>query len=135
MKLCNKCGVEKSLDNFSRRTYSSGNIGYQNKCKVCEKEDKKARYKPHQDIRRRLKISDGLFENLMKTTNCQTCGVELTRKCIDHDHKTNKVRGVLCHNCNTALGLVGDNIDTLSSMITYLNDHIRNTIQTGRDHS
>ena len=40
---------------------------------------------------------------------------------VDHCHSTNKVRGVLCNNCNTALGLVGDNIDTLHKMIAYLN--------------
>ena len=39
---------------------------------------------------------------------------------VDHCHSTNKIRGVLCNNCNTALGLVGDNISTLQSMIEYL---------------
>jgi hypothetical protein len=59
--------------------------------------------------------------DLMKNENCQICDMELTKKCIDHCHSTNKIRGVLCNNCNTALGLVGDNIDTLHKMIAYLN--------------
>jgi len=78
-------------------------------------------YKPHEKTRQRLKISDDLYEELMKNENCQICNVELTKKCIDHCHSTNKIRGVLCNNCNTALGLVGDNIDTLHKMIAYLN--------------
>ena len=41
-------------------------------------------------------------------------------KCIDHCHITNKVRGVLCNNCNTALGLVKDNRQTLLNMLQYL---------------
>jgi hypothetical protein len=46
--------------------------------------------------------------------------VKLPQKGIDHCHSTNKIRGVLCNNCNTALGLVGDNIGTLQSMVEYL---------------
>ena len=95
MKLCNRCGIEKPLVRFSKRTYKSGNTGIQNKCKDCERELKKIYYKPHEDIRRRLKIGDELFEELMKTTHCQLCNVELTKKCIDHCHTSGKVRGVL----------------------------------------
>ena len=40
--------------------------------------------------------------------------------CVDHDHITKQVRGVLCHNCNVSLGLVGDSVTTLASMIQYL---------------
>lgn len=39
---------------------------------------------------------------------------------IDHCHKTKKVRGLLCHKCNVALGLVNDNTVTLERMIKYL---------------
>ena len=39
---------------------------------------------------------------------------------VDHNHKTNKVRGLLCHNCNRALGLLQDNTETLESAINYL---------------
>ena len=39
---------------------------------------------------------------------------------IDHDHKTGKVRGLLCHGCNTTLGLMKDNIDILTKAIEYL---------------
>lgn len=39
---------------------------------------------------------------------------------VDHDHETGKVRGMLCHNCNRALGLLQDNIKHLQSAIKYL---------------
>ena len=39
---------------------------------------------------------------------------------IDHCHKTHKVRGLLCHICNTALGQLNDSIDLLKKSIEYL---------------
>lgn len=42
---------------------------------------------------------------------------------LDHDHKTGKVRGVLCHWCNLALGHAKDSVVRLSLMIIYLEKH------------
>lgn len=41
----------------------------------------------------------------------------------DHCHTSGKVRGVLCHHCNTGLGLSRDSIPILKSMIAYLERH------------
>jgi hypothetical protein len=39
---------------------------------------------------------------------------------IDHDHKTGKVRGLLCSNCNSALGQAHDNPELLEMLAEYL---------------
>ena len=39
---------------------------------------------------------------------------------IDHCHETNKIRGLLCHHCNVALGSFNDSIELLQSAINYL---------------
>lgn len=39
---------------------------------------------------------------------------------VDHNHKTGEVRGLLCHNCNRALGLLHDSVENLMNSITYL---------------
>jgi len=44
--------------------------------------------------------------------------------CVDHDHRTNEVRGLLCRNCNSAIGHAGDggdDIERLDDFIEYLN--------------
>lgn len=40
--------------------------------------------------------------------------------CIDHNHKTNKVRKLLCNFCNRLLGYAKDSQEILKSAIAYL---------------
>ena len=42
---------------------------------------------------------------------------------VDHDHETNKVRALLCSNCNTAIGKFKEDISILESAINYLKYH------------
>lgn len=39
---------------------------------------------------------------------------------IDHCHATGKIRGLLCHGCNVALGLVKEDVETLARLAAYL---------------
>jgi|DEB0MinimDraft_4_1074332.scaffolds.fasta_scaffold82317_1 hypothetical protein len=119
MKTCNTCKVEQPLSNFHKRTYSSGTVATQTKCKTCSTVSRKKYYKPHSKIKSQLNLSWEEVEEITLPGKCATCG-STNRLCIDHDHKTNKPRGLLCHNCNTALGLVGDNLETLTNLIEYL---------------
>ena len=50
---------------------------------------------------------------------CDICGSK-ERICYDHDHKTEKFRGWLCHYCNVALGFARDDKNILLKMIKYL---------------
>jgi len=55
---------------------------------------------------------------------CAICGVNVSELkytlCVDHDHATGKVRGLLCHDCNVGIGRMKDNIKTLKKAIKYL---------------
>jgi hypothetical protein len=51
------------------------------------------------------------------------------RLCIDHDHETGKIRGLLCHSCNKALGFFKDSVLFLEAAIRYLNSE-RHTMPT-----
>lgn len=57
---------------------------------------------------------------------CLGCNKTFTDKgdaCLDHNHKTGKVRGILCRNCNWALGHANDDINILKKIIIYLTKH------------
>jgi hypothetical protein len=54
---------------------------------------------------------------------CYICGKKPEPKRaldIDHDHKTGKVRGLLCSNHNRGLGMLGDDIKSLVKVLEYL---------------
>lgn len=41
---------------------------------------------------------------------------------VDHDHNTNKIRGLLCMNCNTALGSLKEDINIIEAMLHYITE-------------
>ena len=54
---------------------------------------------------------------------CKTCGNasdDGRRLAVDHDHKTGKVRGLLCRTCNLAVGFLKDDIDLVAKVLSYL---------------
>jgi hypothetical protein len=65
---------------------------------------------------KRLKVT---YKDL-KTENCDCCSKKTDRLCLDHCHKTLKFRGWVCNECNTGLGLLGDNKEGLNVALKYL---------------
>ena len=53
---------------------------------------------------------------------CAICGGDNGDKhlAIDHCHTTGKIRGLLCNNCNTAIGMLQDDPTLLNKAVEYL---------------
>jgi len=94
--------------------------------------ENKAKYRKNY-LKREYGITMEDYENMLIEQDgmCKCCGLPGIDNRdrilhIDHNHETNKVRGLLCDNCNRALGMVKDSIKTLESMIEYLKSNQEN---------
>lgn len=72
-----------------------------------------------------LSISD--FDEMFTSQGgkCAICGGTSGKRrlSVDHDHATGKVRSLLCTNCNSALGLLGESTERMASAIEYIKKH------------
>lgn len=133
-KKCSKCKKEKSVNNFS--IDKTLKCGYSSWCKECKSpeidkwnkenqstDEGKRRYR-NNTLKFLYGISEKDFDQILKSQNnsCAICGGDLSvnRICVDHCHKTKKVRGLLCHNCNVGLGHFRDDAELLKKAINYL---------------
>jgi hypothetical protein len=138
-KTCSQCNLEKSLDSFRFRKRSSKKHNYESYCKACEKENYKEYYSQNRaELRlrdferncRKFGLTVTQYENMAEAqqNKCAICkGPEtctrdgvVKRLAIDHCHKTNKVRMLLCNACNTAIGLLDEDPKRFASAVEYL---------------
>lgn len=123
-KVCSRCGQEKLLSDFHKR--KDRKCGVVSFCKVCAKKQiqdwrKTERAKQYlkdywrKNQRQITILQAGLtvkkYNELFVKQNgrCGICNRHQTEFVknfdIDHNHKTGKIRGLLCHTCNKNLGL------------------------------
>jgi hypothetical protein len=131
LKRCPKCELTLSLDKFPKNSQTKD--GFHCYCKPCKKDYSLTWYHANPDKAKnsRLKgtfgITLGDYDNLLKAQNgcCAICQTNTPTGIggfhVDHCHKTNKIRGLLCSKCNHALGLFNDNQTNLRKAIEYLN--------------
>jgi len=114
---------EEDLEQF----YSKKDMKYgkANICKECNSAKQRDDYKSHKykqklQTRKRYGIEYEEYEKRMETSHCcEACGRE-ENLVYDHDHTTMEFRGVLCRTCNAGLGQLGDTLEAINKMVTYL---------------
>lgn len=79
-------------------------------------------------LKRMFGITEELYLELERKqkNRCAICNEKETSKdhlAVDHCHKTNKIRGLLCNRCNRALGYLKEDISIFYNAINYLNKH------------
>jgi len=119
MKTCSKCGGDKGFYRHSARK-----DGLQLLCKPCgnhaSRKYQLGKYGlTHDDYQTLWDDQNGLCAICEQPETTSRKG-KLQLLSVDHCHTTGGVRGLLCRNCNLAIGLLGDNIKLLSTAMTYL---------------
>ena len=88
------------------------------------KEHYRKHNKPHYLKRYGIDIDkyNEMFES--QEGRCAICGIHQSELkvslCVDHNHSTGEIRGLLCKRCNSAIGLFDENSDSLGRAIEYL---------------
>ena len=117
-KVCRMCGTEKPLSEYYERSESGLT---RNECRDCMIEAH--RYK-------KLGVCNTEYHKMLAQQHgkCCICASTLnssryTKFAVDHDHRTGKVRGLLCTACNTAIGLMKDSPLRMEQAAQYLRRH------------
>ena len=128
MKRCPRCGETKSASEFVKnRSSKDGSGGY---CRPCHSRIVRENVKRNHgggrnfQLKRRYGVdAEAAAWSILKQGGvCAVCG-EADPGHIDHNHATKEVRGVLCFNCNRALGYFGDDLITMYRAADYLESH------------
>jgi len=132
---CSKCFEEKDESLFPKDKRIKR--GLRPQCKACyaivnkkniqirgwTDQDKEIRYN------RQYGLKIGGYAEMLEAQDykCAVCGKteqdNKKRLAVDHCHKTGKVRKLLCHHCNCALGMVDDSEEILISLLSYLKEN------------
>jgi hypothetical protein len=141
---CTKCGETKDESQFRPRPKLIR--GYNSWCRECEKIANRNKYVPKPPrtkkvvdekvvkletkkrmLKHRYSIDYNSYIQMYDEQDgkCKICGIEKelggsNGLLVDHCHNTNKVRGLLCNNCNSGLGKFKDNKELLLRAIEYI---------------
>lgn len=131
MKKCHKCKIAQPYKNFHSSSHKKGYIAYD--CKKCRSESRKKYYNKNRDeiskkasIKHRMNtygITEEQYNDILLSQNslCAICKKPNDKTLhVDHNHKTGKIRGLLCSGCNTGIGFFNEDIDSLTNAVKYL---------------
>ena len=116
LKACTRCKQEKELDLQNFPPHNKTKSGFDSWCRSCRS--------TYRNGINRGKFRDVISdEELLKlkaeVTECVICGAN-EKLVVDHDHKTGKIRGLLCNHCNRGLGHFRDDPMLLEFATQYL---------------
>jgi hypothetical protein len=137
---CVRCEKVKPLCDFP--AHPTSRTGVSKKCRECIARDatKEVKltavpgYRHDRTLRRSYGIGREEYLTILEAQGgvCAICRKPERRKiargkptnlCVDHNHRTGKIRGLLCAGCNAAIGHLNDDIAVVVALIDYLKMH------------
>jgi hypothetical protein len=146
-KHCRRCNTTKLKEEFNRQKGTWDGLCFE--CKACRsKRRKQPHYRINEreqnkkwrhrtihlrreeqfvrNLKRKFQMTPEQYWQMFADQNngcaiCQKAASKSGKKlAVDNCHTTNKIRGLLCNECNTGLGLFDDKIEVLQAAIEYL---------------
>lgn len=128
---CKRCEETKLIGEFYISKGEKGKARIDTWCKDCRKKKQPYTFRANrQHIVRTYGITIEQYDRMYEAQNgvCASCGLPETKiqygrvmmLAVDHDHETGRVRGLLCADCNRALGLLKDNPSRIAGMLKYV---------------
>ena len=132
LKVCTECNQEKPLDAFPVR-YDRP-VGVRSKCRECANALRKKHYEADKKSGKLKEIIWGrsginiAYDEYVNRYNdldgrCEICKKQFDVLCVDHDHRTGKIRGLLCTPCNLAIEHLDESIEIMNNAISYMNTY------------
>ena len=85
------------------------------------------RYAFRRSLRKLYGLGESSYDAMVVEAcgRCAACGraddgSKARGLCVDHDHDTGRVRGLICHHCNVALGLMGESPERVAALASYI---------------
>ncbi len=139
-KICKKCGISRSIEDFKlHRNCNECERKYHREWRAKHIDKRRAqarerhRINPAADLINQRKYKYGItqegFDSLLakQEYRCAICkkleGEVLGTFHVDHCHTTQRVRGILCGNCNRGLGIYRDDPSLLREAADYVEGH------------
>jgi hypothetical protein len=141
-RTCSKCKEIKDIESFPKDKKTATGYGYV--CRVCRREysrqqhqrkmqnpelreKERARdrarnvHRRHKRVCKEVGCSNATLKEFLAVAGkvCQICGTN-RKICVDHDHKTGNLRGVLCNRCNFGIGYFRDDPGLTDQASVYL---------------
>lgn len=119
---CQRCGALIVAHRASRRFCES--------CQIDHRKPTRERTRPDRSYKvRKVGLTLAEYDAMVLARGglCDICGKKPVEQrgslCVDHDHETNTIRGLLCSPCNRGLGLLGDTAESVGRAARYLAEH------------
>ncbi len=127
-KICSQCEIKKSIENFHFDKRSRD--GLKASCIECRNKYQRETQRYFM-LKCKYYITELQYELMLKSQKgvCKICSKPETTKrsgviqflTVDHDHKTHKIRGLLCRKCNLLLG----QIEKLPNKVQAITDYLK----------
>lgn len=138
-RVCGRCNLAQPLADFPMHRSAKGTPYYHTRCRACRRDQNRARAKTPGGkavkrlgtLRREFGLTEVQYQQMHDQQNgrCAICNRPETKRhwkgtlmrlCVDHDHKTGRIRALLCSGCNAGLGGFKDNPAALLVAFDYV---------------